>query len=91
VKKAVIIVAALAFTVQGCVSKAEFRENVKAWRGFHDAVSPDLTKLYGAMAEPSRTTRLRTISDDEDALEKAEKRAGLRDDAAPVTSPTTGS
>lgn len=72
-----LILVLASFIATGCMSKAEVKPGAEAWRTFTDAVTPDLVKIYGALPEPSRTTRTKAIRDNEAALQAFEARVGI--------------
>jgi hypothetical protein len=58
-----------------CVTRGELAADVGAWRAYYDATRPDLERLYEAMPEPSRTTRLKLVAEQADAIAAAESRS----------------
>lgn len=69
------------------MSKAELRSHAESRRAFFNAVVPDLRKNYSVLPEPSRSTRLRVLEEEDLALRAFEERVGLKSDVAPVASP----
>jgi len=63
----------------GCITRAEYREGVKARRTYYDATKWDLRNVYDSIPEPSRSTRKRLVDDEEESIQAAEIRAGIRD------------
>lgn len=80
-----LLVTTLLLALPACITKAEFKADVGAWRAYYDATKDDLHMVYDVLPEPSRTTRLHLIFDEDQAIRGAEVRAGLRE-AAPIGS-----
>jgi len=68
---------ALLVLAPGCITRAEYRAGVTAWRSYYDATRPDLETLYGGLAEPSRSTCLGLVSQEDATIHAAEVRAGI--------------
>lgn len=80
-----MILLAAAVLTAGCISKGEYREFVKSARAYYDEVTPVYVADVNSadLPEQSRKNRLALPEDFLRSLEAAERRAGLREDAAP--------
>lgn len=84
VKKTALLLVLVVTT--GCISKSEYKALVESQRLYHEATKVDLRGLYETLPEPSRSTRLGTVEQQESTLRAAEERAGI---AAPGSASPT--
>lgn len=72
-----ILLVALFLAGCSCIGGEDYRLQVESRRAFFEAVRPDLSRLYGSLEEPSRSTRLATLEQEEAVIRAQERRAGI--------------